>query len=128
MFEDFSVFNFSEGLPTLSVTKNGITFSKGVVMKMGYPEFVILLIDKAGKRIAVKACNKNDENAAQFCTAEKKEKNAVLSVRWNSKDLLSTVSSMMNWDLKAESYKVEGLFIEEENAVLFDIKKATLLK
>ena len=128
MFEEFVTFNFSEGLPTLSVTKNGLTFSKGTVIKMNYPEYAVLLIDKSGKRLAVKACRKEDNNAASFCSAEKKEKNDVLSVRWNSKDLLNTVASMMGWDLKLEAYKIEGQFIEEENAVLFDLNKAAILK
>ena len=112
----------------LSVTKNGLTFSKGVVIKMGYPEYAKLLIDKNGKRIAVKSCDKNDPNATQFFSAEKKEKNTVLSVRWNSKDLLNTIRTFMEWDLKTDSYRIEGFFIEEENAVLFDLNKATLLK
>ena len=128
MFEEFETFKFNEGIPSISVTKNGLTFSKGVVMKMGYPEFVQLLIDKSGKQIAVKSCDENEENATSFCSPEKKAKSNVISIRWNQKDLLNTISTMMEWDLKNESYKIEGIYYASENAVLFDLKKATVIK
>ena len=128
MFENFVPFNFSEGTPSISITKNGVTFSKGVVMKMGYPEHVQLLIDKIGQQIAVKSCNEDEENATPFCSAEKKAKGTVISIRWNQKDLLNTLSNMMGWNLKEDAFRAEGVYIDSENAVLFDLKNATPLK
>ncbi len=128
MFESFVSFNFSEGIPSISITKNGLTFSKGVVMKMGYPEYVQLLIDKAGRQIAVKSCSKDEENAALFCSAEKRAKGNVISIRWNQKDLLNTLSNMMEWDLKDDAFRAEGVYYDAENAVLFDLNKAIPLK
>ena len=45
MLEGFKPFNFSEGVPYVSITNNGMTFNKSVVMKLDYPEQVVLLID-----------------------------------------------------------------------------------
>ena len=33
---NFKTFDFSEGVPYISITSNGITFNKSVIMKMKY--------------------------------------------------------------------------------------------
>ena len=43
LLENFKAFNFNEGVPYVSVTSNGMTFNKSVIMKLGYPEHVLLL-------------------------------------------------------------------------------------
>ena len=53
MLEGFKPFNFSEGVPYVSITNNGMTFNKSVVMKLDYPEQVVLLIDNETRRIAL---------------------------------------------------------------------------
>ena len=57
----------------------------------------------------------------------KKNDKKVLSVRWNSKDLLKTIQSITDWNLSNDSYRIEGLLIQEENAMLFDLKTSQLL-
>ena len=64
MLENFKPFNFNEGVPYVSITNNGITFNKSVVIKLDYPEFVVLLIDENSKRIANQKCESNTQNAA----------------------------------------------------------------
>ena len=56
MLEGFKPFNFSEGVPYVSITNNGMTFNKSVVMKLDYPEQVVLLIDNETRRIAIQVC------------------------------------------------------------------------
>ena len=73
MLSGFKPFNFNEGVPYVSVTTNGVTFNKSVVMKLDYPEHVVLLIDEEGKRIAIQACGENTENAAQFYKPKKND-------------------------------------------------------
>ena len=53
-FSGFSTFDFEEGVPYVSVTKNGITFNKGVVLKLGRPSRVELLINGSSKQIAIR--------------------------------------------------------------------------
>ena len=52
----FKTFDFSEGVPFVSVTNNGLTFNKSVIMKMNYPLYVRLLINEEDKQIALQAC------------------------------------------------------------------------
>ena len=42
---NFKAFDFNEGLPYVSITNNGLTFNKSVIMKMSYPSYVRLLIN-----------------------------------------------------------------------------------
>ena len=93
MLSGFKAFNFNEGAPYVSITPNGVTFNKSVVMKLDYPEHAVLLIDESSGR-----------------------------------DLLNTIQSMMNWNLKEVAFRVEGVFLKEERAVLFDLNTATELK
>ena len=46
---NFKTFDFSEGVPYISITSNGITFNKSVIMKMKYPTYVKLLINESDK-------------------------------------------------------------------------------
>lgn len=122
ILSSFTPFNFNEGVPYASITINGISFNKSVMLKLNCPEYVVLLIDYATKRIAIQCCASTYPNAVPFY---KKEKGNATWIRWNGKDLLNTLQVMMGWDLNNASYKVDGVFLKEENAVLFDLNKAT---
>lgn len=124
ILDGFKVFDFNEGSPYASVTKNGITFNKSVVIKLGYPNRVILLINSDTKQIAIKPCGEEEKKSVSFY---KEKKSGIISVRWNGKDLLNTISEMTGWNLEHDSYRVDGVLIKEENVMLFDFKKATLL-
>ena len=87
---NFKPFNFQEGVPYLSVTENGVTFNKAVTLKMQKPEYVLFLIDRQEKMVALKACDEKTPNAVKFFNTNRN--NAILSVRWNSRDLLNTLS------------------------------------
>ena len=125
LLENFKVFNFNEGVPYVSVTNNGITFNKSVVMKMGYPEYVIFLIDELTRRIAIQTSDENTTNSVAFY---KQKKSNVISVRWNGRDLLNTISDMMNWNLEEKAYRMDGKLLTEERAMIFDLNEAVELK
>ena len=122
--EGFKPFNFSEGVPYVSITNNGMTFNKSVVMKLDYPEQVVLLIDNETRRIAIQVCTPDTPNAASFY---KEKKNNVISVRWNGRDLLNTIQAMMGWDLSKGGFRIEGTLLKADHAMLFDLNAATEL-
>ena len=122
LLDGFKVFDFNEGSPYLSATKNGINFNKSVVLKLNKPEYVVFLINKEKKQVAVQVCQKDTPNAIQFY---KEKASGVLSVRWNGKDLLNTISEMMGWDLENRAYRADGTLLEDENAILFDMANAS---
>ena len=121
---NFKTFDFSEGVPYVSITNNGITFNKSVIMKMKYPAYVRLLINETDKQIAVQTCDEHDDKSVQFY---KEKSNGVLSVRWNAKDLINTISRICDWDLSQLSYRVNGLLISEMKLMLFDLNEAVTM-
>lgn len=123
-FSGFKEFDFDEGMPYVSVTKNGITFSKGVVLKLGKPSRVVLLINSETKQIVIRGCEENIPRSNIFY---KDNQRGVVSVRWNIKDLLSTLRDMMKWNFDLESYRIEGQLLKDEGAMLFDFNNAEKL-
>ena len=121
---NFKTFDFSEGVPYVSITNNGITFNKSVIMKMKYPAYVRLLINETDKQIAVQTCDEHDDKSVQFY---KEKSNGVLSVRWNAKDLINTISRICDWDLSHLSYRVNGILISEMKLMLFDLNEAVTM-
>ena len=121
---NFKTFDFSEGVPYVSITNNGITFNKSVIMKMKYPAYVRLLINDTDKQIAVQTCDEHDDKSVQFY---KEKSNGVLSVRWNAKDLINTISRICDWDLSQLSYRVNGILISEMKLMLFDLNEAVTM-
>ena len=126
LLDNFKPFNFNEGVPYVSITNNGMTFNKSVIMKLEYPERVRLLIDEERKRIAVQTCTQDTPNAAVFYNREKKSN--TLSVRWNGRDLLNTIQEITHWDLSKCGYRVDGVLLKEDQAMLFDLTHASELK
>lgn len=124
ILENFRAFNFEAGVPYVSVTSSGVTFNKAVTIKLGYPAHVLLLFDENTKRMALQSCNADTPNATTFY---KENKNKILSVRWNGRDLLNTIEDITGWDLSKTGYRINGSILREENAMLFDLNTATAL-
>lgn len=124
LLEGFSAFDFSEGVPYASFTQNGITFNKSVTLKLGEPEYARFLINPNTKQVAVQACEENESNATVFY---RPKASGALSVRWNARDLLNTLERIMGWNLKDCGYRVDGVLLQEEKAIVFDLSKATIL-
>lgn len=118
---NFKAFDFNEGLPYVSITNNGLTFNKSVIMKMNYPTYIKLLINENDKQMAIQACDEKDDRSVQFF---KEKANGVLSVRLNSKDLISTIERICEWNLKQTSYRVNGMIIPEASLMLFNFSDA----
>ena len=116
----FKVFDFSEGVPYFSVTRNGLTFSKAVTIKLSYPTHVQLLLNAEAKQVVLKSCPAGTPQAAQFY---RERKNKVLSVRWNSRDLISTLERMLDKTFESHGVRVDGVLIDDQT-MLFDLNSA----
>ncbi|MEA4999868.1 MAG: hypothetical protein VB087_10820 [Candidatus Limiplasma sp.] len=124
ILDGFSVYSFSDGYPYVSLTNNGATFNKTVIVKLDYPEYVLLLFNDEEKKIAIQCCDADTPKAVRFY---KKKNSGIISVRWNNKDLLNSIQNMMGWDLDKGGYKADGIHIHDQNAIIFDLSKATRL-
>lgn len=122
--EGFTAFNFSEGVPYISVTPNGITFNKSVTMKLGYPEYVQFLINAEQKVVALRPCSQEEENATVYF---RPKQNGILSVRWNARDLINTLEFITGWNLKESTYRIDGQYLPELGVMIFELAKAVEL-
>ena len=123
----FKSFDFSEGIPKISVTTNGVTFSRGVANKLGKPEYIVLMINDEKHQIVIKRAIKETKFSYRFYrqNTRKVEKN-ILSVRINNTELLSRMSRLMDWNLALYSYSVEGAMVDDET-ILFDLNNAKIM-
>lgn len=119
--DGFRTFDFSEGSPYVSITRNGMTFNKAVVKKLECPAYATLLLNDETKQIAVQAAFEDTPKAVPFY---KEKSSGLISVRWNGKDLMNTITEMMGWDLEKHSFRVDGVLIKEEKAMIFDFSNA----
>ena len=120
----FQPFNFSLGVPSVSITGHGVTFNKSTVLKLGSPEYVRLFINHKSRQIAVRVCEKSDTNAARFY---RQKKSGVISVRWNHGGLLWELQALLGTDLKNHGFRIYGEQTDYDT-VLFDLNAAKPLK
>ena len=121
LLDDFELVDSVSGIPSVSITKNGISFNKSTIEKLHCPEHVKLYLDRIGKRFAIVPCNKGDNGYRAFY---RKEKDTANGVRWNNYDLRTTIAGLTGWNLEEHGWKICGLYSEEDNALIFDLNKA----
>ena len=122
--DGFKPFTFGNIGPSVSITKNGLTFNKAAVDKLGGSQYAQLLINEGEKKLAVKKTSATDPLAVPFSISIKK---GSPSVRWNSKDLLRTICGMTGWNLYAEGgsgYKIFATYDRTESALIIDLTTA----
>lgn len=124
MKEGYKPFILVNGIPSISVTDNGLTFSKSAIVKLGCPAYVNLYIDPEKKKLAVEPGEEGSPQANAFYRPNDRN---IITVRWNNKDLLGYLCAIMNWDLKTNSYKVTGIFDYDDNIFEFDMKGAEII-
>lgn len=118
MLEGFKEYNMSVGTASVSISENGVGFSKTAVIKMEKPNYVRLLINDETKQIAIQ--KSKDNEGIKFYNESKRN----IGVRWNNKELLKTISQMMDWDLAGKVFRVDGDYNKEDQALIFDLKNA----
>lgn len=116
----FSAFDFSEGVPYFSITQNGLTFNKAVVLKLGSPAFVRFLINEETHQVALQVCEESAPKAVAFY---RPKKNGVLSVRWSSQDLVSTFKRLLANNFQEHGYRIDGELVEN-GLMLFSLNAA----
>ena len=115
------------GKPAISVTKNGVGFSKQALSRLEYAHYVQMFINKVDKQLGIRKCEKDSPGAMKFIP-EKKDK--VDSLRWSNPTFAGDVKALVSKELAAENFICEGEFIEDEGmpALLFDFTKARPLE
>ena len=119
MLQGFEKFEVSPGVAAMTISSYGIGFSKTAVNRMGKCEYVVAYMDYNGKRFAIQKCKQDEDGATKFYHGQRNT-----SVRWNNRELIKTLCNMMGWDSSECSYKVEGEYLPEECALIFNLNNA----
>lgn len=118
---NFKPLDIVVGKSTLSVTANGVGFSKQSLNRLGYAHYVQMFINKVDRQLGIKVCDKNAIGAIKFVPESKKKTD---SLRWSNPSFKKDIISLAPKELANVNFTVEGEYFEEENALLFDFNKA----
>lgn len=121
MLEGFLEVPILQGSSFMSITDNGINFNKNVVKHMQGAEYIIILCNSNKKQIAIQRCDKGHENSIRFY---RDEKNFVNGVRFNNREVVQMIVSMMDWNLQEFNYRADGFLTEDRNSMIFDLNSA----
>lgn len=119
IFDGFRVVENVTGVPTMSVTKNGVAFNKSTLEKLRKAEFVQAFLNEQALKFMIITCDANEPEARKFYKGRKISD----GIRWNNHDLIDTLTRLTGWDLEVTGWKVKGQFAEEEGrrAIIFDL-------
>lgn len=118
---NFQLMEKVAGKPAISVTNNGVGFSKQVLSRLGYSHFVLIYINKVEKLIGMKACDKDTPGAMRFIPENKEKAD---SLRWNNPSFKDDIKSLVSKELADGNFICDGEYLDEESALLFDFNKA----
>ncbi|HEM3638348.1 TPA: hypothetical protein U1C32_001528 [Streptococcus suis] len=123
-FKDFNLevvtverasFDFS-----MTINKNFVTFSKGIVQELDYPAQVLIAFNKDTKVMGIQVCRAKTRGSFKFSKPESEQKGIVQVMNKNLKETLLHI--MPDWKVDRR-YKVEGIHIPEDKAFVFELTK-----
>ena len=117
----FKKISLMQGDAFVSITNNATAFSKNVVLKMKSPEHIVVLFNEETCQIAIQACDGTDSDSIPFL---KKGKKAANGARTNNRELQNSLARRMNWDIENNIYRISGVYYDEDQAMIFDLKDA----
>ena len=73
---------------SMTINKNFVTFSKGIVQELDYLAQVLIAFNKETKVMGIQVCHANTKGAYEFCKSKKVRKGVVQMVNKNLKEIL----------------------------------------
>jgi len=105
---------------SMTVNKNFITFSKGIVQELDYPSHVLIAFNKETKVMGIQVCRAKTRGSLSFSKPESEQKRTVQMMNKNLRETLFYI--MDEWN-ESKRYKIEGIHIPEDMAFIFELSK-----
>ena len=123
MLENFKVIEITKTTEhaCVIIEDNKMRFTKPVAIELGYPGYVRVLMDDAGKRIAIQVAKGNESNVIKFSADKDNQKSSIIYQNVIMVDLIR--SMMPSWE-KGVKYRAKGVLSKEDKAIVFDLKTA----
>ena len=121
MLSGFEHFDVRQKPAKMTLSADGVVFSKMVAEQLGNPQRVYFLVDDDLKRVAIQGCEPDDPEGVDFWDVndESREK-----IRWHYKALVQKLQALGGFDLTKNDYEMEGYLLFEDNAMFFDLNTA----
>ena len=103
---------------SMTINKNFVTFSKGIVQELDYPSQVLIAFNKDTKVMGIQVCRAKTRGSFKFSKPESEQKGIVQVMNKNLKETLLHI--MPEWKPE-KRYKVEGFHIPEDKAFVFEL-------
>ena len=125
ILEGFKILNRASGNPIMSITRNGISFSKATIAKIGYPAYVHLMVDDSTNRVALVPCEEDIDSIAFV-----KEGMRPNFIRWNNKDLINRLLGLCNLKLTSDfkGIRIDSEYFPDENVLIFEMDKYKVIE
>ena len=98
---------------SMTVNKNFVTFSKGIVQELDYPAQVLIAM-------GIQVCRAKTKGLFKFSKPEGEQKGIVQVMNKNLKERLLHIMTVWKSDKR---YKIEGIHIPEDKAFVFELTK-----
>lgn len=117
MLQGFEQYFFKKE-PELTISQTrGVFLNAGTVQALGKCEYVQIFFKDSERLLAIQFAQKSDNCAVPFRPRDN-------GVTYNSYDFKKKVSALMGVNFSnCVSYKVGGVYLPKENAVVFDLRK-----
>ena len=112
---DFSALNFEtidsniNAYPDMFLNQNGVTFTKKVLEDLGYPAYVLCLLDAKARVFAIRSCKSNEPKGFKFSKPRGEQKGVVTISNKNLLDPLRAVTGE-DW-IPGKRYRVRGFWV-----------------
>ena len=105
---------------SMTVNKNFITFSKGIVQELDYLPHVLIAFHKDTQVMGLQVCRAKTRGSFKFSKPESEQKGIVRIMNKNLREILMHI--MPEWN-ETKRYKVDGIHIPEDKAFVFELTK-----
>lgn len=113
----FVPFDFSIGVPYISVTENGVTFNRSVTILLGHPEFIRVSFNEEERLVFVEPGVCGEVGCVKYFSPGRRAD----SVRLAGDSFIIFMMKMCGGD-RDLGYKVTGE--QMDGGIMFDMKKA----
>lgn len=124
---DFSALNFEtidssiNVHPDMFINQNSVTFTKKVLEELGYPAYVLCMLDAKAKVFAVRMCKSNEPKGFKFSKPRGEQKGVVTIGNKNLLDPLCAVTGGAR--VPGKRYRVRGFWVADAKTMCFDLSE-----
>ena len=103
------------------LNQNGVTFTKKVLEDLGYPAFVLCLLDAKARVFAIRSCKSNEPKGFKFSKPRGEQKGVVTISNKNLLDPLRAVTGE-DW-IPGKRYRGRGFWVADAKTMCFDLNE-----